>query len=105
LENKQRSLTQLQSYRLMCLYNYSFLSEKEKQKGELLWEQDEYTLLKNKLHLNKSSAERNTIYEGLVESCSVYSIHSVLENLPLGESSQQRVMNFMDSLQETPLDS
>ena len=46
MENKQRSLTQLQSYRLMCLYNYSFLSEKEKQKGELLWEQDEYTLLK-----------------------------------------------------------
>lgn len=41
--------------------------------------------LKNKLHLNKSSAERNKIYKGLGESCKIHPFLSTLKNLHLGE--------------------
>lgn len=44
--NKQRSPGQLESCRLTWLHDFSFLSEKEKQKGEFIWEQDGYVLLK-----------------------------------------------------------
>lgn len=40
---------------------------------------------KNKLHLNKSSVERNKIYEGLVGSCADHQFLSILEKLPFGE--------------------
>lgn len=44
--------------------------------------------LKNKLHLNKSSAERNKIYEGLIERYVVHAFLSILQNLRLGEPLQ-----------------
>lgn len=44
--NKQRSPVWLESGRLTWLYDFSLLSEKEKQKGEFSWEQDGYVLLK-----------------------------------------------------------
>lgn len=100
--NKQRGLIQLQSYRILWLYDYNLVSEKEKQTWELVWEQDEYVLLKiNGIWTKALLGEIKFMKDWLK---AVQSIHSTLylKIYPLESPGQQRAMHFMDSLQKTP---
>lgn len=77
----------------MWLYNHSFLSEKREAEGRVSLGARWLCSLKNKLHLNKSSAERNKIIKDWLKA--VQSIHSTLfENLSRGESRTTESCEF-----------